>query len=306
MDEELRLLLEQNPWRGLAARLRQETDWTRVNMVADGDENCITAFNERLQRRGGRNAAEKEWNCRLRTECPPIPFIGNPQAGVWLLLMNPGFSPLDYYNFVDRDEGRREMSDPRWEGKAIPLELLKPDSDARFAARRELYVNSLDFSVEAGHEFYVLLNSMDTVRQTKKLHGGYNWYGSKLFKGWREEGGNVGDPSARFHAASVEERVRVASTQIFDLEYAAYHSVKFTNTNDYAQFKHTAFWEQLVAYALTHGKTLIVRGKDLLRRVEGVNPQAFQAACEAGRILRFSGQNASLSNRNLKVVHPES
>ncbi|MDO5319376.1 MAG: hypothetical protein Q4G65_12175, partial [bacterium] len=148
--------------------------------------------------------------------------------------------------------------------------------------------------------------AITSVRQTKKLHGGYNWYGSKLFKGWREEGGNVGDPSARFHAASVEERVQVASTQIFDLEYAAYHSIQFTNTNDYEQFVHTAFWRQLVAYALTHDKALIVRGQGLLRRVEGVDPQAFQAACEAGRILSFSSQSASLSNRNLEVVHPES
>ncbi|MDO5318045.1 MAG: hypothetical protein Q4G65_05405 [bacterium] len=311
MDKELEDILQKNPWQPLADALRNALskgqDWKSIPMYAKDDEKHVADLNLKFRRGGGRRAKKRYWSCQLRYEYPPIPFIGTPEADVWLLLMNPGFSPLDYYNFIDREEGCRRMVDRELKEKTVPTEWLKRDDVDRFARRRDLYAKSLDFSiVEPSQQFYVLDECMDTIEQVgKKLNGGYNWYGRNLFKGWQDEGGNLNDSAAFFKASNQAERLRIASSRIFDLEFAPYHSINFTKPEDYTEFAHTQFWESLVKYALTHGKKLIVRGCNLLKLVESVDVEAFHLAVEERRILRFvSSQNVSLSYRNLVDEHP--
>lgn len=310
MDKELEGILRENPWKTLADALRNALskgqDWKSIPMYAKGDEEHVAQFNKQLQqKRRKRNSSEKYVeNHKLHTECPPLPYVGTPTARVWLLLMNPGYSPLDYYNLVDRDAGRDMIRASKDQEKSVQEAWLKDeDSLVLFRRRQELFSNSLDFKNPKGLEFYVLDKCMDTVRkQGSSLHGGYNWYGQKLFKGWNDRKGNVKDRVAYFHVTTAEQRLAVASRHVFDLEYAAYHSINFTSAKDYTDFAHTEFWKKLVGYALRSDRILIVRGDELMELVRQVDEDAFKTAIAHNRILTFvSGQNVTVSRSNLAI-----
>lgn len=310
LEKELEDILRKNPWQPLANALRNALSkgqsWKSIPMYAKDDEKHVARFNDQLQQKRGRRILTAKYveNHKLNTECPPLPYVGTPTARVWLLLMNPGYSPLDYYNFVDRDSGRDMIRDSQGQEKALQEAWLNEnDSPDLFCQRQNLYVNSLDFNNSPGHEFYVLDKCMDTVRkQGSSLHGGYNWYGQKLFKGWNDRKGNVKDRGAYFHATTAEQRLAVASQHVFDLEYAAYHSINFTSAKDYKDFAHTKFWEKLVGYALRTDKILIVRGDELMELVRQVDENAFKTAIAHNRILTFvSGQNVAVSRSNLAI-----
>ena len=97
MDHELVDILDSNPWSEMATKIRNALETNSLSMgrfVLPMDERIISEF----------EADHKGDETELRLNLPPQPFIGNPEAKIWIVQFNPGYSSIiDDYDYLGID-----------------------------------------------------------------------------------------------------------------------------------------------------------------------------------------------------------
>ena len=287
--KELDQILLENPWRKFGEDLEKCRDWSALESFAlEEDLAKIEKFNL--------HASQAH---RLQVEQQqPIPFIGSPEAKVWLLLMNPFFSRTEYYTFIDMKKGFNGVQACLNNGWVLHEEA---QTEEAFRRRQKLYASSLGFKNLPSEAFYILDESM---RIFDVGSSGYTWYGKHLMGGeWDiPTTGNCGNENAYFHV-NHENKMEVASRHLFCLEYIPYPSNNFGNARMHEDFAHAKFWRDLVNYALGHDKILIVRGSVLEVLKNNSIETLYGQAVREGRVLSFKNeQNISISRANIMSV----
>lgn len=288
------LILNHNPWSALSEKLKRRVgqSWdTGFSFAADArfalddDVEKIKEYNDKILRKIEKTSdakKRKEYEKLLLkvNEQQPIPFIGHPEAKVWVLAMNPAYNPLEWCTFIDCYDDKSENLINSQQGAR---EL--PELRMCFKERQMLYAKSLSFSNDESKRFYVLDASMNVFeRSGKKDWSGYIWYGRHYLP----------DKNAYFQGG---DKLVIASKELFALEYLPYPSTAFGD--NYPVFQHTTFWAKLVKFALHNDKILIVRGR-IMELVRGVDPEKFEEARKAGRILKFlNPQQISITRDNV-------
>ena len=231
---------------------------------------------------------------QIHLEIPPQPYIGDPKANIWLLLMNPSYSEMDIYDMVcckndQNDLKRNILSSIRFkdeDGKRgytkdeINL-LLRyfftsgSDSDESLSDRKKLMQNQLSFD---STDFYVLNKPFKTVQTREEIRkasgetverkddtklGSYEWWNYYFFSGEKSI-----CRLTRIDPQNEEKRKEVLE-KFFVLESFPYHSISF---GDHIKpwnhsESHFLFWVKMVAYALANKKILLCRGMDIAERV---------------------------------------
>lgn len=291
-----------NPWTKLSAEMEKMvgqswdagfTNDPDVRFALDDDVEKIKEYNNRIQRKieeaTDNKKREKYRKLLLRVDKQqPIPFIGHPEAKVWVLAMNPSFSNLEWCTFIECKNAEAEP------GARTHRELTDVNC---FKIRQELYAKSLNFSNKRNQSFYVLDKSMNVVESDGNQDlSGFLWYGKRYFP--------RGEGKAFFNCIEGcdENRMGIASKHFFALEFLPYPSEEFDSINNYGELlksPHVKFWEKLVKYALYNDKILIVRGR-IMDKVRNVDRAKFEEARRAGRILKFfNSQQISITRDNV-------
>ena len=116
---------------------------------------------------------------QIHLEIPPQPYIGNPKAPIWILLMNPSYSATDIYDMVctDNDTKKTVLSsiksnERRWYSdddiKKILESFFTDGSEKGLTDRQRLMNNQLKFDFSRS-KFYVLDGAFHTVRSKEEI-----------------------------------------------------------------------------------------------------------------------------------------
>ncbi len=123
----------------------------------------------------------------LHPEVLPQPFIGDPRAPVWYLLLNPGYSFPDRYDHLGVCSfcGRRFLENGK-EGGCI-FDAGR-DKAASLKKRQDFLLQQL--RLESGMPFYLLDESFDTLKGNigHGKDGGFRWWRTILFGANTTEG----------------------------------------------------------------------------------------------------------------------
>ena len=301
-DEELMKKLwndhDFNPWLEVADKWLAELnggnhngDYIHPNdgaAIADYKEKLNRAFSRRRHSKGKRHPRKK--NMELVLDLLPQPFIGNPCAPIWVLLKNPGYSSIDVYDLKSINGGKKEIS-KSGKIKKRDLRYLNVSSEEQLLRMRQtLICRQLKFDFDDGKEFYILRNRFNTLKEnygSRKVFGGYNWYMRYFFP---EQG-----CLKRFVNDMCE--LKIASQQIFVLEYDPYHSQAYFESN--VDFKHHILWKNLIEYGIK-SKVIIARGGGVLKHIiDCVSREDLLKASNERRLFLFRGQSASFTVNNL-------
>ena len=205
---------------------------------------------------------------KLHLNLPPQPFIGNPDAPVWILGISPSVNPLDVYDQCDaKREGLPHLF--RFSGK---------EEKAQLNRRRELLFRQL--TLKGDLPFYVLDEAFHTVEQPRgrTIAGAYAWWHRCLIG---KKGVN------RFFADTVS-----VSRNCFALELFPYHYEGTPTRELVLGTAHFHLWKMLLAYAQATGKVLIAR-KTVANWLTRLN-------LPTDNLLLFASQSAALTTRNVK------
>ena len=248
---------------------------------------------------------------QIHLEIPPQPYIGNPKAPIWILLMNPSYSATDIYDMVctDNDTKKTVLSsiksqERRWYSdddiKKILGSFFTDGSEKGLTDRQRLMNNQLKFDFSRS-KFYVLDDAFHTVRSKEEIRdlnkegverldgtfqGSYEWWSENLLKKDicspdYDNQKNTSDPS-----------------KFFVLEPFPYHSSKFQDIRPWELSPtHSKFWVKMVYYALKKGKILLCRKyADVVKEIA----QALQITdADHNQIfVSSSSRNASISKNN--------
>lgn len=214
---------------------------------------------------------------KLHGEAYPQPYIGFPTAPIWLLMKNPGYSPVDEAEITG----------------IIPEDLRKRFNfqENPQQERCRLLRDQLSFKQES--PFYPLEEDFHIWHYNGvSPQGSYRWWQQKLL-------------GTSPNAAPVCKEARERLQYFFDLEFFPYHSRSFDpkialRKGLARQIAHHSFWKAMVKYALEKNKILILRGF-MLREVKQVaGEELFRE--KMGNIFRLASGNASISIGNLKLV----
>ena len=193
------------------------------------------------------------WDSYLHPEVLPQPFIGNPRAPLWLLLLNPGYSFPDRYDHLgvcsgecifDRGRNRDEVLGALKKRQSLLLDQLKLNQDA---------------------PFYILDNSFNTLPDdtNSRKKGGFRWWRTILFGANQPKGFLLPECGVSCDAISV-------GSKLFVLECCPYHSTNFNaqvlweSGNEYM-----TFWKSLISWAVKAGKKFIVRSERVRTLLKG-------------------------------------
>lgn len=236
MPKFARQVLMKNPWSGFQLA-------GRTTFVLHDDQVAIANYNM-----GRQNDATY-----IHLDAPPQPFTGNPDAPIWLLLMNPSYDEVDIFDLVNEARGEQIIRDVVEDITAI----TRGNFDRRRALMEAQYNFDFEQLADKGYDcpwFYVLDESFHTVRHGgNKKRGGYEWWNRYLL------------------SQSICERVKDNLKKFFVLESFPYHSRNFgavRNIGPQTLAKsHCAFWEQMIVEALKENKIFLCRGKEIAERV---------------------------------------
>ena len=176
---------------------------------------------------------------KLHLEVLPQPFLGDPNAPIWILLLNPGYHAIDRYDHLGY----------------CPLCKKICSSDKSMLYRRQkllldqlLFKNQRFFPAfdESFKESYVLLDS--------KNHGIYGWY-RKSFFGSNKSSNFIMDENCGKVCSEV-------GSKIFVLECFPYHSKSFSMSL-IKKSKYYNFWRNLVSWAADNKKYFILRSEKI-------------------------------------------
>lgn len=229
---------------------------------------------------------------KIHLEAPPQPYIGDPLASIWLLLMNPSYSAVDIYDFVSERKGRDEINE---DTDCINAGVTVRENASSLNDRRALLDAQYSFSGKRGtieHDFYVLSDKFKTIapRDDKKKHfGSYEWWSDYLYEKdicspeYKTKGGNTSNLK-----------------NFFVLESFPYHSRKFGDIQPWFHSEsYFLFWVKMVAYALCHDRILLCRGEEIAKRVHDIAEKIGRNNADANRIfICTSSGSFSVSNGN--------
>lgn len=217
VDKDLYAVLKRNPWATVAK------DW----LAYPTKEYVLPEDVAKLK--GAKD-------CEIHLELPPQPFIGDPNAPLWVLHLCPGYSETDIYDMVSIEK------------KPLGTPVKENCTKKAFDKRRKAIFGQLDFS--APH-FYVLEKPFCTIMQDDKrqLQGTYGWWYNQLFE--------KGEPL--FQEGD--------ENKIFVLEFFPYHCKtdskrKIGNPSDSIMrttLHYKKFWWEMVRYAIDSGRKILAR-----------------------------------------------
>jgi len=256
-----------NPWLNKVDEFRQGLATGIRQFVLDC--NKIDEYNVRI------NGGPAKF-C-LKLEIPPQPFIGTPEANIWLLLKNPGYSDIDLYDC--------------W-GDIVQDSIVLPADVAKNALQRrqELMISQFGFDQEKGKEFYLLDESFRTCIASGK--GGYGWYSRYLFP----EDGLL----SKFCENTTADRLAFCSRNIFVLDYHPYHSKNFCEAHSDVLVHE--YWKVLVEHGLKSKKIMVFWGSKILAKVRQRFPQEYASAVNERRVFVLKGARAYFSSESLYQV----
>ena len=291
-EAELQAVLRSNPFTEELVKkwetdLKQFCDGSKdlsaLSFVLPSDEEKVVAYQQNEARR------KKNYDSFLHPEILPQPFIGDPHAPVWLLLLNPGYSSPDIYDHLgicpccDRIMSAGDTRD---------VECMFGQGRDRFGElqkRQRLMLNQLRLVGDL--PFYILDQSFNNLpnNATYKKKGGYRWWRAVLF-------GVRGTENFLLHDCDVGEAPMLVGEKLFVLESCPYHSKNFNSKVLWDGNKYTEFWKCLIAWAVRAGKKFIVRSSrvDQLLRYSDLD-------VNEGNSVHFSNvRNVTLTDRNLQ------
>ena len=220
---------------------------------------------------------------RICAEVLPQPYIGDPDASIWILSMNPSYSAVDVYDMKDcgRDAKMAVLLDMGYDEqtskKLLQHNVFPHDREEDLKKRKGLMQSQLSFS---STEFYVLNPAFDTVPTNDEIQkagvqstnqtynkGSYRWWKKYLFER------NICSPDGVNR--DNEEKCRNKLEKFFVLESFPYHSENFDSGKEFfnnvvRQVCHYEFWKKMVEFALKKGKILLCRGENIAERVSQI------------------------------------
>lgn len=281
MEAELKdIIFKSNPWN--EAEIENWRDTLNAGesgeFVLKADYDIIASYN--------RQCIRAEY-C-VQTNLLPQPFIGNPEAPIWIITQNPGFCEIDFYDMLGGE--KKEISD------CLKKEIKQTESKETLKKRQKLLLGQLRFYVtddvssleksssEESPSFYILEECFHTLKKHKgnKSLGGYEWWERHLL-GTKESNSKL-----------FCKRKKEMLSKFFVLELFPYHSKQFDEKIS-IKTVHYTFWKELVSYALRKGKLLICRKKKIIEEIQKLSD--FER--NKDNILRFVSSRAFLSNGNL-------
>lgn len=224
----------------------------------------------------------------LHPELLPQPFIGDPRAPVWYLLLNPGYSFSDRYDHLGVCSfcGRNFLESGKEKDCIFDKERDKAES---LKGRQDLLLRQL--RLENGMPFYLLDDSFDTLKGElgHSKEGGFRWWRTVLF------GANA---LGRFllPECGVKQDPLAVGKKIFVLECGPYHSRNFDKKVLWKESEYTKFWAELISWAVETNRKFIVRSKQVASLL-----LQNKLLVDESNSLRFSSrQNTALTQQNLK------
>ena len=239
-----------------------------LKFVLDGDLECL-----------GRKAREK-----LHTELLPKPFMGNPNAPIWYLPINPSYSEIDKYDDLGISPGKIRSCDVS--------EWLDRDKDkaACLAKRQAILLSQLMLNECCSFAF--LEEAFNTLGDCPSCNdnGGYRWWRRRLF------GATSSSADYLLKTAGVKVDAKSVGEKLFVLESFPYHSKNF-NVKYYTSTAYFAFWKNLVEWGIDNGKKFIIRAKNkIFLQLTSCAKLEFDAM----NSVALSGEGAFISRGNLK------
>lgn len=240
-----------------------------------------------------RDKLEKDSNLHL--ELLPHPFMGNPNAPIWYLPLNPSYSPVDQYdNLGICPSCGRLLAQEAFCGKNAPscCQLSEcfdrgRNKMERLVARQKIFLNQLQLSGDSSFAF--LEDDFNTLGDCTDYldNGGYRWWSRRLF--------GARTSKAEFLFANTQRDAASVAKKLFVLEPFPYHSKTFKSVY-FKSSIYFGFWVRLVKWGIDNGKMFIVRSTNKtfnkILHEEGI---VFGCKSRVG----LKGQNASLSRNNL-------
>ena len=284
MDHELVDILDSNPWSEMATKIRNALETNSLSMgrfVLPMDERIISEF----------EADHKGDETELRLNLPPQPFIGNPEAKIWIVQFNPGYSSIiDDYDYLGIDN--------------LPGNDYHKNRNVHSCLRERLGLVCRQYNFEQS-EFYPLNAMFHTFGSGfRDGRGTFLWYETTLFN----------NADSFFGFIDVESRHRFASENIFVLEFFPYHSKSFGGMNFFPFLPSFEFWRSLMQYAFTHEKIVACHGLEASKSLTSAairSVDGYSNAKDEGYIYKIvsseNGRSRLLFGRqNVKPLHDSS
>lgn len=206
-----------NPWTVLANQLRDGTISTSC-IALDVDKPAIEKFNKKID---SKENEDKEKQI-VHLEQLPEPFIGNPEAKVVVLNLNPRYDEEETKNYQDTNEEQA-------------------DNYKKIKLLRELTISNWEHGLnDADYPFYPLNPKFDASIGIAK-------YWSGAFKSLLQEVGKAG--------YSAEEARKKVAQNIFVVECFPYHS---QNGGGHPVVPSQKYSVQLVQEAIERGSMVVV------------------------------------------------
>lgn len=262
-----------NPW------LSASTGWESSSL----DQYVLNAEAVRKYDEALRDSKEKDKSkMALHLKLLPQPFVGTPEAGIWLMLKNPGWSEWDEYDYGGKSSNLYELRE--WNSAEEEQQMKE--------LRRELIFKQYKFTLEGDERFYVLHDAFHTKKDgVGKCEGAYRWYTKQLFPA-------NGNGLIRAIDPGIKPSLYASwsSRNLFVLDYFPYHSEKFYDGG--ADYLKQDYWSHLVEYGLTTKKLMVFWGSKILNRVKKDWPKEYEDAAKEGRIAILRSQKAVFCDWN--------
>lgn len=250
-DKDLEEILEKNPfsddvvntWREECEKIRENraSGCSGVEFVLDSDKEWISQYN--------RSRTGRDDKYRIRTNLLPQPFIGSPNAPVWILMMNPGYSLRDEYDLASVSPKNKDLL--RNECPRVEVEFIPEEYEwTALGNRQKQVLDQLRLPLDID-TFYILHNNFNIMRSAKG--GGFKYWASHLFG----EGYFMRSVQGDMHTVALEN--------VFILEMLPYHSKEFDASLlkkreiNWHATSYGKFWSELVMYGLEKKKVMLVR-----------------------------------------------
>lgn len=232
----------------------------------------------------------------LHLELLPHPFMGNPNAPIWYLPLNPSYSPIDQYDNLGICPGcGLRLTQEEQQGVHVANSCVLSswydrgkDKVKCLTARQKIFLKQLTLPKDASFAF--LEKEFDTLGECPDCldNGGYRWWNRRLFGAERSK--------KDFLFKSVNRSAKSMGKKLFVLEPFPYHS-KIFRSRYFKSSGYFSFWAELVKWGIENGRKFIVRSTNKtfndLVKYEGI---LFTRENRIG----LKGQNAALTIDNFE------
>ena len=177
-------------------------------------------------------------DCELHFEVLPQPFLGDPNAPIWMLLLNPGYHVIDRYDHLGYCPLCKEI-------------CCRKDMLHR---RQKLLFDQLQFKC---HRFFSAFD--ESFKESYTLMdirncGIYGWWRKCCFGADKSSGFLMNEKHS--------EKCSYVGSKIFVIECFPYHSKKFSMSL-IKKSKYYNYWRGLVSWAIDNEKYFIIRSEKI-------------------------------------------